>query len=81
MADERWVFVLRIWLEPDGEGPPDRPRMRGSVQRVDGAERRQFTSLDQLAACVRDLAGFAGEPDEAARPRPPTCGPEGQSSA
>lgn len=48
MVYHRYVFVVRIWFEPDQID--DRPalQLRGSIERVATDDRRYFASLDEL---------------------------------
>jgi hypothetical protein len=53
----RRAYVLRVWIEPDAPAE-DQTALRGTLQPAEGGTPRPFSSLEQLAALIRnDLAG------------------------
>lgn len=55
---QEWVFIVRVWLEPSGTGPPS---LRGSARDVAGGSSVFFTSARDLADYLT-LRGTARDP-------------------
>jgi len=46
----RWLYIVRIWLEPVSDGPP---ALRGSVRDVDGGPPVYFATLRDLSDYIQ----------------------------
>jgi hypothetical protein len=58
VPEQRFAFILRIWLEQAGSASDARPVLRGSLQRAGADEVRYFSSFDRVPELLQEITGW-----------------------
>lgn len=69
MANQRFAFVLRLWLETEVSNTATGMVLRGSLELVEPKEVHYFNSLDQIPALLRAITGWSDQADSSGQAR------------